>query len=102
MEIFGNGAGTGIEITAAVCRIIPGAHHWDLSVCLGVVVGATMPVTAGLLFATSAVLASATSSLASALPAVLNRILSSLSYKKRNFSMEWRKGRSGSGERSVP
>ena len=62
----GNGAGTGMEITAAVRRIIRGAHHRALAVCVGVVAGTTVPVTAGLLFASAPVLASATASSASA------------------------------------
>ena len=62
----GNGAGTGMEITAAVRRIIRGAHHRARTVWIGVVAGSSMPVTAGLLFAAAAVLAAATATSASA------------------------------------
>ena len=63
-----NGAGTGMEITAVVSRIIREAHHWALTVCVGVVAGA------GLLLAAPVILAAAPTTSASALPAVLNRI----------------------------
>lgn len=63
--MYMNGAGTGMEITVVVRRVIHEGKIWALAVSIGVVAGAPMPVAAGLLFAV-AVLATASSSLASA------------------------------------
>jgi len=56
----GNGAGTVMVIIVVVRRIIRGDHHRARAVCVGVVAGTAVPVAAGLLFAITAVRATAT------------------------------------------
>ena len=64
--MYMNGVGIGMVITVVVLRVIREVHHRALTVWVGVVAGTTVPVTAGLLFASAPVLASATASSASA------------------------------------
>jgi len=72
--MFGNGAGIGMVITIVVRRAIQVIQVRTLPVCDGVGAGAMMPVAAGLLIAAASVLATTATFLASALPAVQNRI----------------------------
>ena len=55
----GSGAGIGMEITVVVGRIIRGAHHRVLAVCVGVVAGVAVPGAAGLRSAAAALAAAA-------------------------------------------
>ena len=55
----GNGAGTGMEVTVEMHRLIREDLHRARAVCFGVAAGSSMPVTAGVLFGTAAILAAA-------------------------------------------